>query len=193
MGVSALGTARPRGERRRRELVQAGVELLGEVGWSGLTSRAIAQRAGAPPGLVHYHFGGLPQLKRAVVAAVMTDAVEPVLEVLTASPSWSEGVAVVIEASQDLTPAEARVTAELMSASLHDPEVAALMRGAQAELRGRLSRWLAGLGVEEPEGMAVLTSAMLDGLVLHRLIDERLPLSDAANALSGMRPTPRRR
>jgi AcrR family transcriptional regulator len=164
------------------------VELLGEVGWSGLTSRAVAERAGAPQGLVHYHFGGFPPLKRAVAASVMAEAVEPVLEVLTAASSWADGVAAVVQAGQDMSPRQARVTAELMSAALDDADVAALMRGVQAELRSRLTAWLTGLGAPEAEGLAVLTSALLDGMVLHRLIDADLPLDAAVRALREGRP-----
>jgi AcrR family transcriptional regulator len=180
---AADGTLRPRGERRRRSLVEAGVELLGEVGWSGLTSRAVAERAGAPQGLVHYHFGGVGPLKRAVATSAMAGAVEPVVAALTAGSSWAEGMAAVVRAGQDVSPAEARITAELISAALEDDDVAGLVREVQTELRRRLTAWLTDLGVEQPEGMAVLTAALLDGLALHHLVDDRLPLQEAAEAL----------
>ncbi|MEO3885479.1 TetR/AcrR family transcriptional regulator [Nonomuraea sp. B5E05] len=55
----------PRGDRRREQLVAAGIAVLRDDGWQGVTTRAVAQRAGTNPGLIHYHFGGLAGLRSA--------------------------------------------------------------------------------------------------------------------------------
>jgi DNA-binding transcriptional regulator YbjK len=172
----------PRGLRRREALIRAGTELLAERGWSGLTSRAIAERAGAPPGLVHYHFGGLPALRRDVAAAAVAEAFEPALAVLTSHQTWGAGVAAVARANEEMTDERTRLTAELITASMQDEEVATLMRQALAGARARLVPWLAGTGAVHPEGLATLVVALLDGLVLHRLVDPSLSMSEVAAA-----------
>lgn len=48
---------RPPGDTRQR-LIKAGREILDEHGFSGLSVRAVAARAGVNLGLVSYHFGG---------------------------------------------------------------------------------------------------------------------------------------
>ncbi len=178
-----------RGLHRREQLVAAGLELLAERGWPGLTARAVAERAGTHQGLVHYHFGGLPSLKRAVAGAAVREAFEPALSVLTAASSWPAGLAAVVRgAAVHGEPRTARITAELVAASLQDPEVGELVRRALADARARLVPWLADAGETEPEGLATLVLAALDGLALHRLVDRALALERvavAADVLAG--------
>lgn len=173
----------PRGARRRERLLGAGLELLAEEGWSGLTARAVAGRAGTHQGSVHYHFGGLPALKRAVAAAAVREAVEPVLAVLSAASSWPAGLAAAVRsAAEHRDPRTARITAELVAASVQDPAVGELMSQALADARARLVPWLSASGEAEPEGLATLLVAALDGLALHRLLDPALDLGHVARA-----------
>lgn len=167
--------------------MQAGLQLLAAKGWSGVTARAVAERAGTHQGLVHYHFGGLPPLKRAVAAAAVQEAFEPALAVLTAADSWPAGMAAVLRAAaQHSDPATARISAELVAASLQDPEVGDLMRQTLADARARLVPWLAGAGADQPEGLATLLIAALDGLLLHRLLDPALALEQVAGAAEAL-------
>lgn len=186
----------PRGARRRDGLLRAGLELLAEEGWSGLTARAVAARAGTHQGSVHYHFGGLPGLKRAVAAAAVREAFEPVLSVLVAASSWPAGLAAAVRSTRDSwEPGTARITAELVTASVQDPVVGELLRQALADARERLVPWLTATGEAEPEGLATLLVAALDGLVLHRLLDGALdlgPVAAAADDLAGRTRRPGR-
>ena len=196
-GDAADGGGRPtapaRGARRREQLVGAGVDLLGERGWAGVTARAVAERAGTHQGLVHYHFGGLPALKRAVADAAVREAFEPAVALLTAAGSWPAGVAAVVRATAgQWEPRTARTTAELVVASLQDPEVGELLRDTLAAVRARLVPWLAASGEAEPEGLATVLVAALDGLVLHRLLDPALDLGAAAAAADALAARSRR-
>jgi AcrR family transcriptional regulator len=185
--------AAARGARRREQLVRAGVDLLGERGWAGVTARAVAERAGTHQGLVHYHFGGLPALKRAVADAAVREAFEPAVALLTAAGSWPAGVAAVVRATAgQWEPRTARITAELVAASLQDPEVGELLRDTLAAVRARLVPWLAASGEAEPEGLATVLVAALDGLVLHRLLDPALDLGAAAAAADALAARSRR-
>lgn len=173
-----------RGRRRREQLVEAGLALLHEAGWASLTTRAIAERSGANAGLVHYYWDGLSGLKAEVARAAVARAFEPAVDLLTSSPSWQEGMAAVVRAGGHLRPEDTRSGAELMAAALHEPAVAEVVREALTDTRARLSGWLTSAGVEDPLGTATLVVAALDGLLLHRLVDPDLPLSEAADAVS---------
>jgi DNA-binding transcriptional regulator YbjK len=45
-----------RGERRRREIIEAALRLMGRTGRSGLSHRAVAEEAGVPLGATTYYF-----------------------------------------------------------------------------------------------------------------------------------------
>jgi AcrR family transcriptional regulator len=46
----------------RQRLLDAAAALIAELGWSQVTTRAIAERAGLPHGTVSYHFRGKQEL-----------------------------------------------------------------------------------------------------------------------------------
>jgi AcrR family transcriptional regulator len=54
-------------------LLAAGRELLPELGCAGVSVRALAERAGAAPGMFHYHFGSKEAFLRALLADVYED------------------------------------------------------------------------------------------------------------------------
>src|SRR2546423_14729759 len=46
----------------REKLMAAAAELIAELGWGRVTTRAVAERAGLPHGTVSYHFRGKQEL-----------------------------------------------------------------------------------------------------------------------------------
>src|SRR5688572_20176747 len=50
------------GQGTRDRLLDAAVQLITEVGRGAVTTRKIADRAGVPFGVVHYHFSSVPDL-----------------------------------------------------------------------------------------------------------------------------------
>jgi len=55
------------GDRTRENLVNAAGELAAELGFSRVTTREVAKRAGENVGSIHYHFGSKEKLFEAVV------------------------------------------------------------------------------------------------------------------------------
>lgn len=163
------------------------MQVLAEKGWSGTTARAVAERAGAQLGLIHYHFGGFPQLKRAIAAAVIDDAFAPVLRTIAEADRWQDGLAQVVTGGEQAAGPAGRLSAELIVAALQDEDVRQQLADALADARARLEQTLVRSGVpgDEAPGLATATVAMLDGLLLHRLIDPSLPLAAAGRALPG--------
>ena len=67
-------------EERRRQLADAAVAILIEKGPQGLTTRAVAQQAGAPLGTVHYAFAGKDELLTAAVSQILASFAQALRE-----------------------------------------------------------------------------------------------------------------
>lgn len=61
---------RTRGAATRQALLEAGLELFGQLGYHAASSRALAQTAGVNQALIGYHFGGKQGLYLAVFAHI---------------------------------------------------------------------------------------------------------------------------
>ncbi|HET9380067.1 MAG TPA: helix-turn-helix domain-containing protein [Streptomyces sp.] len=66
--------------RSKERLLQAAVELVGELGYDATTLGAIADRAGSARGLVSYYFPGKRQLVQSAVHRLMHCTLEETLE-----------------------------------------------------------------------------------------------------------------
>jgi AcrR family transcriptional regulator len=176
-----------RGRRRRAELVAAGVTLLAESGWEGLTHRAVAARAQANPGLVHYYFKGTHGLRLAVAADAIDSSIGGVFEHVLAAQDDGALVENVIGllSSVRSDAASGRVTAELVSATFGDPEIGDLVRRAFAEGRTGLEKWLRthhpSWRPAQARGTAAVITGMIDGLMLHLLLDPDLRVREVAH------------
>ena len=62
-----------RGEHTRRRLLEAAIELFGELGYERASTRAIARRAGVSLPALQYYFGGKEGLHRACAEYVTED------------------------------------------------------------------------------------------------------------------------
>ncbi|HWD83127.1 MAG TPA: helix-turn-helix domain-containing protein, partial [Kribbella sp.] len=59
------------GQEVRRRLMAAAVELIPERGWSAVSTRILAERAGVTPSVVHYHFSSVQDvLSEAAIGAM---------------------------------------------------------------------------------------------------------------------------
>src|SRR5438093_5017030 len=130
---------RARSEDTRTQILDAARDSLSEEGYTGTTTREIADRAGVQLSLVHYHFGS----KREVLAAVLSRENERLLErqrALYAGPEplaekWRTACAYLRE---DLRSGYVRILWELWAVSLADRELAALWREALSGWRALL-------------------------------------------------------
>ena len=63
----------------REKLMAAAAELIAELGWGRVTTRAVAERAGLPHGAVSYHFRGKQELltEDLCVLAARTSLADP--------------------------------------------------------------------------------------------------------------------
>jgi AcrR family transcriptional regulator len=60
-------------QARRRQIVQAAIDVIAERGYAGASLEQIALKAGISRGLISYHFAGRDDLIAAVVASIFTE------------------------------------------------------------------------------------------------------------------------
>ncbi|GAA2775202.1 TetR/AcrR family transcriptional regulator [Saccharopolyspora taberi] len=179
-----------RGDRRREQFVDVGVELLTEGGWQAVTTRAVAERAGANLGLIHYHFGGVANLHTAIARRAGELVINPVLAELFEAADETAA----LDAVRRLLPATTgdpgitRLAAELVSGATRDPALREVFRDQLRQAREDIAERLGRAHPDWPErrrtGAATLAAALLDGLMLHRMIDPDTPVDPALDALA---------
>ncbi|GII96052.1 TetR/AcrR family transcriptional regulator [Sinosporangium siamense] len=163
-----------KGEVTRARLRQAALELIAEVGWRGVSTRLIADRAGLRVGLVHYHFDSLTALLIAAVVPLLDGLNDEVDQALHGVRDLGEGMSALTGPMERFTP-ESRLFIEVSMEAARNPEVAEAVAPALARARAVLAGWLTGIG--HGRGAADLAAAVMaacDGLVLHRLVDPEL-------------------
>src|SRR5919204_6248783 len=127
-----------RGDDTKGQILDAARDALASAGYARTTTRAIADRAGVPLSLVHYHFGGKQQL----LVAVLTRENERLLErqrTMFAGPEpLAEKWRIACDyLSADLRSGYVRILWELWAVGLADETLAASWRNAIDGWRGR--------------------------------------------------------
>jgi AcrR family transcriptional regulator len=179
----------PRGDRRRQQLVDAGIALLGREGWPGVSTRAVAERAGTNPGLIHYHFGGLAGLHAEIFRQATDLVIGPLLTELLGAPDERTALET-MRGMLARTPADeqgTRLAAELIMGAMRDPSLGAVLREelrqARAQIADRLRELHPAWPGARPTAVATLIAASIDGLMLHYMIDGELPIGDVLSAV----------
>jgi len=179
VGVQVSARPRTHGEsaqRRRRALLDAAVELVGEKGAAAVTHRAVAERAGLPPSTTSYFFASIDEL------------VSEALHVYTAE-RVAELNAVAAELPDDVTPGDVtRLAANMMvndrperTMSLIEAYLdAARTPGRQAVVADVLDSYrnvavtvLRAAGARRARAGARAFNALVDGFLLHHVADPR--------------------
>ncbi len=175
----------------RERILATTVDLLGEVGWAGITTRIVASRAKVNNALVHYYFGSMSRLlteaaKRLVgdvfaePMAMLSDPDVPVADGFRAALTWL--------GSDALDQNKVRALVEITVNGLQESELAefskAMVLEGRAVLAERLER--EGLTPARARGAATVAFALLDGLMVHRILDPSLPVADVLAAVEPM-------
>lgn len=181
-----------RGDRRREQLVQAGVELLCEGGWPAVTTRAVAARADTNPGLIHYHFGGLPGLHCAVARQTCDLVINPLVTTFLDAPDTRSALREI----RDAIPQTAnddnamRLAVELIAGATRDPALGAALgiklREVRAEIADHIRIHHPSWSKRRAAGMATLIIAFIDGLVLHHTVDPNIETTEAFELLDSL-------
>ncbi|WP_037267293.1 TetR family transcriptional regulator [Kibdelosporangium aridum] len=155
-----------RGRDVRLRMMAAAVQLIGEKGWSAVSTRILAERAGVVPGVVHYHFSSLRALLTEAAIGAMREALaglEPAEDV----------IAGLIDPLEKFTGDDpvSLVFIETYLAATRDAQLRAAISALVAEFQQKLAGWLADRAVVAPQETAAVLVAAVDGLMLHRALN----------------------
>ena len=183
----------------RERIVQATVELMAEIGIDRVRTRAIAERAGVNPALVHYHFGSIAALVMEAAEHALLRELGPSIEVFVSAATVQDGVARIlewIEQRGQRTPGST-ILAEAMVKATRDPAFRRWTKQASRRFRAiifeRLETARANHEIDpglDIEATAVLLAAALDGLLFHHLVDPRLDVRQTAGPIAQMLGAP---
>lgn len=195
--MSSVDQRVARGKATRTLILDAARDVLGQHGYSGTTTRAVAERAGVQLSLVHYHYGG----KHRLLAAVLERENERLLErqhALYAGPEpladkWRTACEYLRE---DLRSGYVRILWELWAAGLANEELARRWRHALAGWRDLLAEvaegWTAAVGVElplSPRALATLVAMAFEGAeveILAGVTEQEAPHLEALEACAAL-------
>lgn len=162
----------PPGTRERA--LEAAVGLVGADGVRALTHARVDQRAGLPPGSTSNWF----RTRRALQVGVIDWIVERELEELdpAAVPSdqgldgFLDGLCGMVELQIEPHAVRTRARYALFLELASDPEMGERLRQGHRRFQGWTEQMLAAIGIPDPVLASRALMAMLDGLLLHRLI-----------------------
>ncbi|SDM29750.1 TetR/AcrR family transcriptional regulator [Allokutzneria albata] len=166
----------------RDRLTGAATGLIAELGWAGVSTRVLADRAGVTPGLVHYHFSSLQALLTEAAVGALTQLVGGVEALLDQVQSPEEAVDTVLGAlsEHDGNDPMSLLVTETYLATTRDAGLREAVGAVLGGFRERLTAWFAERGVAAPEATAAVLAATVDGLLLHRAL---LPEPEATAAV----------
>jgi AcrR family transcriptional regulator len=162
-----VSPAAERGRDVRQRLLAAAVELVPERGWTAVSTRVLAERAGVTPSVVHYHFPSLSALLHEAVVGVMR---EILAEFVDTAQTPAEAIDAMLASMDRYTGADpmSLLFAEAYLAATRDSRLRVQISGLVDSFRERLAGWLEDHGVAEPRETAAVLAASIDGLLLHR-------------------------
>jgi AcrR family transcriptional regulator len=188
MNLSAIRTAgRPRDEARETAILDATLEVLGEVGYDKLTIDAVAARAKASKATVYRRWPGKAQL---VVDAFFAMKARTHAATGAAQAHWPDTgslrgdlIAGCRNFVAKLNSDEGKLMVAVMTAQARDPELATAMRSATSEDKRQYCRILAERAIERgelvsPEGVDTFTE-VLPAMMFNRLLLTDEPFDDA--------------
>jgi AcrR family transcriptional regulator len=183
----------------RQRILSAAVHLVAELGWAAVTTRGIAEQAGVNNALIHYYFGTKDALLLEAASSMFVEEFEGPMTRMFTAPTFAEGLQAFVEylrAIEDHGP-QVIVTVEALLRGARDEKVRTLIEDllgtarqvteqlvVAAQARGELPADL------DPAGAAVVLAALLDGLVLYRLVFPELDLDAVETSLLGMLAVP---
>ncbi|NRQ38762.1 TetR/AcrR family transcriptional regulator [Nonomuraea sp. NN258] len=178
-----------RGQVTRQRLLEAAIALVGEVGWGGVTTRMVAERAGVAPGVVHYHFSSVTSLLITAGVGFGRVMLDELGTRLAERPGIDEGVDWLLGELSRYTgtdPASLLVS-EMFLASTRLPELRERLEELVTRFRSQVAAWLRARGHRgDSEAAATVFAAAVDGLMMHRALDPRLDLTRLAGPLRAM-------
>ncbi|MFE1859290.1 TetR/AcrR family transcriptional regulator [Streptomyces anandii] len=164
----ATGHADP---QRRERILAATLDHIAEEGVAGVSHRRIAARAGVPLGSMTYHFGGMDELLHEAFTRFADRIVAVVDEHLSRAETREgarEAVTDLVHTLSDGPRRDLILAQELYTLAARRPEYRQLTRAWMRRSRELLERHF------DPATARQL-DALVEGLTLHRALDDEAP------------------
>lgn len=178
----------------REKLLTAAAELIAELGWGRVTTRAVAARAGLPHGSVSYHFHGKQELL--IEAAMFALARAVPADEFAALGSVADLIGVISAEVADrdaIDPGLSRLMFEAMREAERDPSLRERISALLMQYRELMTRTVraeqersAVFAGAPADAIATLLGAIGDGLLLHAQLDPDLDVGAALSALRAL-------
>ncbi|PXY20712.1 TetR/AcrR family transcriptional regulator [Prauserella muralis] len=177
--------AAARGREVRQRLLAAAAELIPERGWTAVSTRVLAERAGVTPSVVHYHFPSVSAVLNEAALDVMRRVLDELDAVLDGAASAAEVIDAVLASAQEVAGSDPTLllVVESYLAASRDDGLREQIGTLVTEFRGRLARRLGEHGVAAPADTAAVLAATLDGVFLHRGLGSGPDLTAVASVL----------
>ncbi|WP_159803613.1 TetR/AcrR family transcriptional regulator [Arthrobacter zhaoguopingii] len=178
-------TSAERGVEVRGRLLAAAAELIPLLGWRGVSTRVVAQKAGVAPGLVHYHFDSVQSLLRQAAVGVMGQVLAAVPPVLSGAESGEKAMGQLLASFEDFdgTDSTSLLFVEAYLAATRDSQLRAELSRILEEARLALTAWLDAQGTPAPAATAAVLIATLDGVMLHRAVQPAMTTGEIGPVL----------
>ena len=187
MTAARQAFTRESADARRADLIDATAACLCELGLAGTSVRAICAKAGVSPGLLRHYFGGIDDLIAAAYQAT-SDWMDAVFTAAAdaAGPDPHTRLTAYLTASfrpPVTDPQLLGAWTAFWALARSDARMAAIHADSYAGYRARLRDLLAPCGARDPDQLAILLTAMVDGLWLELSLDASSFGADAAAAM----------
>ncbi|SBV35008.1 Transcriptional regulator, TetR family [uncultured Sphingopyxis sp.] len=174
-------------DARRADLIEATAACLAEQGLAGTNVRAICARAGVSPGLLRHYYGGIDDLVAATYQAT-SDRMDAIFAAAVESAGADPRARLTAYLTASFRPP---VTGpELLGAwtafwalARSDARMAEIHAESYAGYRARLAELLIACGARDAGRLAIMLTAMVDGLWLELSLDAGSFGAEAAAAM----------
>ncbi|GGJ55616.1 TetR family transcriptional regulator [Sphingopyxis bauzanensis] len=174
-------------DARRGDLIDATAACLAEVGMTGTSVRAICARAGVSPGLLRHYFAGIDDLVAATYEAT-SDRMDAIFAEAVAGAGTDPHAQLLAYLTASFRPPV--TDPELLGAwtafwalARSNARMANIHADSYAGYRARLGELLTACGAADAERLAIMLTAMVDGLWLELSLDAESFGAEAAVAM----------
>ncbi|MBN8842823.1 MAG: TetR family transcriptional regulator C-terminal domain-containing protein [Sphingomonadales bacterium] len=162
-------------DARRADLIDATAAVLAEHGLAGTNVRAICAKAGVSPGLLRHYFAGIDDLVAATYQAT-SDRMDAIFAAAVdgAGPDPRARLNAYLTASfrpPVTDPELLGAWTAFWALARSDARMADIHAESYAGYRARLGELLTACGAPEAERLAIMLTAMVDGLWLELSLD----------------------
>jgi transcriptional repressor BetI len=154
---------------RRRQLIDATIASIHELGFSEASLSRISARAGVSTGIVHHYFEDKADLLEATLRDLGNTLRQSVVQRLQKAKSPTERLMAVIDGNlgpEIFTPAAVSAWLAFWAQVPHSERLARIQRIVISRLHDNLVDALRRMGREDAEEVASVTESLIDGLWL---------------------------